>query len=539
MSHNLGERFSPRAITEEASYDPFLPQFSMTGDPWLSSATSSPGHVSRTLSGSQSMDLSSTDCIRLSRAAASRKTADGIGMERTATNPSPAFTQYSPTVDPSAFWNDAVLDTNIADSNQPAFDLTANQDLLSGFMANTDLQISGTSSQELPGTAFFGDLSNSDFDYDSTYGSLMSPDFSESMAKDYFTTALEQSPKKLARTDTQSSCEKDGGNTACTLSPISRCRLSMDSVHDALKGVDLSSDNGMTCMTLALKILQTLHIPRSVCLHAYVGSTARKSRQPRMVDSVLSMCRNIVPLVSDMLQCECSLNVQVQLIITNICGKLMSWYRALMRRGHHRSHHQPSRSSTVMKRRSNTHDTHMKDQDEDDDDDDNDDDDDDDQTVRVSRQSITIGHYAFDVALEGKVLAELVSSELRHLERLVQDLATRMQESRFGEIFMDKASSSSTSSSSSSSPSLTSRRSETPPCPWTSAAAAAAAGAEESNGFCFPRKASEKRGMRMGQRAAGGNTATTGTTGTTGKLSAFLAEQMRGLRSEISEFTGQ
>lgn len=42
--------------------------------------------------------------------------------------------------------------------------------------------------------------------------------------------------------------------------------------------------------------------------------------------------------------------------------------------------------------------------------------------------------YSFDVALESRIRAQVVFSELQHLEALVENLSSRSQEAKFGDL---------------------------------------------------------------------------------------------------------
>ncbi len=416
MTLNHGERLSKSATTKDTSFDSFLTTFPIGVDPRLSSAISSQEHVDWTHSGSQARELFHTESVRPLRETASAKTIHSTRKKKTPTYSSQNLTQYSTGVEPSDFWSDKNPDSSTWDSNQRVIDVIAQENAACGFMANTDLQCNDASGQELLVTSVFGDGLSGDLDFGSSCGSFMSPNLSTCIPKDHIVTPGEQGAIGSIRNAHDFSIGTSG-NVACTLSPMSKCRLSVEKFQDTLPGTESRSDTGTTCMILALKILQALHIPRSACLHAYSGTRMNTPRQPRTVDSVLSISRNIVPLVSDMVKCDCFLNSQVQLVFTIICGKLMAWYRATIQRGYDGYENSSKGRSVVNENIS-----------------------DEDYTKRVSHQPINIGGYSFDVVLEGKILAQVVSSELQHLERLVQDISMRIQETRFGEFCTDTAS---------------------------------------------------------------------------------------------------
>jgi hypothetical protein len=134
-----------------------------------------------------------------------------------------------------------------------------------------------------------------------------------------------------------------------------------------------------------------------------------------MIDSVLSTNREIVLSVSNILKCSCSSSSQVQLVLTLICGKLIAWYRAVIRADDDVSD-SPSSSSSMVRAVVNNN---LNDKD---------------LTERVLHQPITVGEYSLDMALEGKLRAQIVFSELQQLEGLIERLSRRIQEARLGNL---------------------------------------------------------------------------------------------------------
>jgi hypothetical protein len=57
---------------------------------------------------------------------------------------------------------------------------------------------------------------------------------------------------------------------------------------------------------------------------------------------------------------------------------------------------------------------------------------DDDYIERILHQPITLGRYSFDGTLESKIRAQVVFSELQHLETMIETLAGRIQGANFG-----------------------------------------------------------------------------------------------------------
>ncbi len=154
-------------------------------------------------------------------------------------------------------------------------------------------------------------------------------------------------------------------------------------------------------------------MPPSVCFSAGAETSGSSTPQPRMTDSVLSTNREAVRLVSDMLECTCSLSSQLPLVLIIICGKLIAWYRAMVRNRNEGSDNS-ALAWSVAQNDNNNHEDH---------------------TERVLHQPITVGDYSFDVTLENKIRAQVVFSELQAVEALIRNLSRRVEETRFGNLW--------------------------------------------------------------------------------------------------------
>ncbi|MCJ1268836.1 hypothetical protein MMC22_008724 [Lobaria immixta] len=183
--------------------------------------------------------------------------------------------------------------------------------------------------------------------------------------------------------------------------------------QNLLNGIKTCMESRRTCMTSALRILQTLHIPPCACLSlSDETSTSSANRQPRKTDSVLSTNREIMRLVAEMLKCSCLSSSQIQLVLTVICCKLITWYRAII--SNSLDDHPDTCTETDVQTSAhpdgslNTA-TGMIDE-------------------RVVRQPFAVGEYFLDTSMESKIRAQVVSSELQQLEALVANLSGRMQE---------------------------------------------------------------------------------------------------------------
>lgn len=166
----------------------------------------------------------------------------------------------------------------------------------------------------------------------------------------------------------------------------------------ALQEIEPCSRHRRSCMVAALRVLQTLHTTPSTCSSAGAESPNLNSSQPRTTGSVLSTNREVIGLISNMLKCTCFASLQLQLILTVICGKLTVWYRAMI----------PNTYGSLDDPITSLEDN----------------------AERVVHQPITVGEYAMDNTLEQRVRAEVVFSELQHVEALIKDLARRLQERR-------------------------------------------------------------------------------------------------------------
>lgn len=182
--------------------------------------------------------------------------------------------------------------------------------------------------------------------------------------------------------------------------------------QNLLKGIETCSESRRTCMKSAIRILQKLHIPPSACLSLDdYTSASPASRQPRKTDSVLSTNRDVVLLMAEMLKCSCLSSSQIQLVLTIICGKLIAWYRAVIRNSPEDhpnactgSDEPPAHPDGTLSPATGMH------------------------NERVLQQPITVGEYFLDICLDSKIRAQVVSSELQRLEALIAKFSRRIQE---------------------------------------------------------------------------------------------------------------
>jgi len=259
-----------------------------------------------------------------------------------------------------------------------------------------------TTSQKFPVVSGFEYNLNDDLDFHTLCGSPTNSALLACMPDELSSTALEHDATTLNQESSEYSAGL-GHPFVGVFSPVPNYR------HSGLEGIEPCSNHTRTCMVSALKILQALHMPPSICFSAGAETDDSSSPQPRLTDSVLSTNREAVRLVSDMLECPCSLSSQVQLVLTIICGKLTAWYRAMVQNGH--DSFDDSSSMVWSDVVNNSHGDH---------------------TERVLHQPITVGGYSFDVTLEPKIRAQVVFSELHHVEILIKTLSRRVEETKFG-----------------------------------------------------------------------------------------------------------
>ncbi|CAG8071538.1 unnamed protein product [Penicillium salamii] len=156
-----------------------------------------------------------------------------------------------------------------------------------------------------------------------------------------------------------------------------------------------------SCIVTATKSLHLLHIPEANCRSRQSGSrdnhTLNGAGQPRMSGSVLKCNKDAGMSVCRMLQCTCSLRPQNQLILGIICSKLIAWYRAMIQTYFVDCHG----LNGVPE----------------------------DMSEKVIHQLVTIGDHSVDDQRLGLTIqAQVTLRELHHMQRLVETLSARMQE---------------------------------------------------------------------------------------------------------------
>lgn len=276
----------------------------------------------------------------------------------------------------------------------------------------TSAAFQATADQTMTDSPIFPDNFNGQFDSPALYMG-QTPSFLPFIPQDAssagsLASGLDTTSVRYAK----SSSSRTGDVRSGIFSPGPQQGVSPGGLQDLLKGIEKCSESRRTCMTSALRILQTLHISPSACLSLVGGtSTSSASRQPRKIDSVLSTNREVVRLMAEMLKCSCISSSQFQLVLSSICAKLIAWYRAIIRNtpandpgvytdAEGRTAAHPDGASNAA--------TGVTDE-------------------RVLHQPFTVGKYSFDACLETKIRAQVVCSELQQLETFVANFLGRIQ----------------------------------------------------------------------------------------------------------------
>ncbi|KAI4133405.1 MAG: hypothetical protein LQ347_002185 [Umbilicaria vellea] len=241
--------------------------------------------------------------------------------------------------------------------------MAGNKGLSWGSITGMDVQDHVAFGQELPVSAGFEEDFNPHVDFDAIRGSLTPSEFLTCMPKDLSNPASGLDATALFH-NTQEHSAGTGNNLRSVFPLVSKCLLSSMTSQGTSRSIESHSEQTTTCTISALNILQALHIPPTL-----------------------------------------------QLLLTIICGKLITWYRATLRNDLN-SGDSPFTVRSIAN--SST--------------------DDDEHVERVLRQPITVGDYSLDPTLESKIRAQIVCSELQRLESVVENLSRRFQEAKVGNL---------------------------------------------------------------------------------------------------------
>lgn len=234
------------------------------------------------------------------------------------------------------------------------------------------------------------EVGNLDWDNDffDLGGSPSSPDLPVYLAGNLSDSAFTPN-ETLPPRPTDKSSGNVGNRSLDQFAPNLDFKSALAGPQEALQGIGSCSKHRKSCMISALKILETLHVASSVCPSTGAKSLNSVSLQPRTTEFVLSTNREIIRLILHMLECTCIMSLQLQLVLASICGKLIVWYRAIV----------PHSYGFL----------------------------DESHAERVLHQPVTLGWYTIDTTLEHKVRAQVVLSELRHVEALIKAISRRVR----------------------------------------------------------------------------------------------------------------
>jgi hypothetical protein len=189
--------------------------------------------------------------------------------------------------------------------------------------------------------------------------------------------------------------------------------LSDDELREPAAGAksECQADQPQHCMKRALDILQRLHTPPSKC-NLTTGSRIESvgTRSARSVDEVLSTNKEILDVVHQILDCACSLDIQLAFILTTITSKIISWYSAVAQNNEDQRSGSTSGSTPRGMATSPAGSPEY-----------------------VSNLPVTVAKYQAEGQSKGKMQAQLVLCELHLVLRLIDKLVIRFKGLRSGE----------------------------------------------------------------------------------------------------------
>ena len=297
-------------------------------------------------------------------------------------------------VEPSSSWAEDFMDT-FGEDDGLDMDMTVTNMSQLGFPSQIDAQGEGSN------VAFEYDLNN-DIDFDAMQDSLTLSAGRSFMPGDLHDAVLRHDAVHVTQ-NTDEFFDGASDHLSALVSPATDNQIDAKNSQSRSMNIEPCAPHSRTCMASVLKVLQALHIPSSMCLSA--GSTNHNSDylQPRLTDHVLSTNKEALRLISDAMDCICSSSSQLQLVIAVLCNKITTWCRAMVRKELDRS---PTLGRDVDRQNIN-HEDHIE---------------------RVLHQPITIGEYSVNATLENKIRAQVVWSQLEHVERLAKTLSRCVQE---------------------------------------------------------------------------------------------------------------
>ncbi|KAJ5933892.1 hypothetical protein N7454_006221 [Penicillium verhagenii] len=170
------------------------------------------------------------------------------------------------------------------------------------------------------------------------------------------------------------------------------------------------AENRTPCIITATKYLRTLHIRQPSCLFRSNQGTSIQGTDapelPRTSGKVLKGNKEAGMSVCRMLQCACALRPQNQLLLASICSRLVVWYRAMIRAS---LSCRPGNLSGI------TGQSFMEEEEA--------------LPETVVHEAVTIGDHTVDNPdLGWNIQSQVILGELEHLQRLVDTLSARIQQ---------------------------------------------------------------------------------------------------------------
>lgn len=200
---------------------------------------------------------------------------------------------------------------------------------------------------------------------------------------------------------------------------------------EILEGIKPCSSKERTCITLAQRVFASLHTPSIVCLSVHSNQPTEDALSRRKVDFILSINRQAIQAVSQILECVCSANSSMQMVLVSICNKVAAWYRAMARTSLQRNQASdnnglfvspPLETQTIANNKISPNNNHDHDNDMNSDD----------YSSHVIHQPLSMGSYILDIAVESKIRVQVVQSEVKDLEHIINCLCSHMAEKKFG-----------------------------------------------------------------------------------------------------------
>jgi len=189
--------------------------------------------------------------------------------------------------------------------------------------------------------------------------------------------------------------------------------LSDDDIREPAAGTkgECQADQPQHCMKRALDILQRLHTPPPKCnLASSSKSESVGTGSARSVDEVLSTNKEILDVVHQILDCACSLDIQLAFILTTITSKIISWYSAVAQNNEDQRSGSSSGSTARGIATSPAGSPEY-----------------------VSNLPATVAKYQVEGQSKGKMQAQMVLCELHLVLRLIDKLVIRFRGLRSGE----------------------------------------------------------------------------------------------------------